>query len=164
MRMILCLALLSFTTYAKEIVLATVTNDVYATPYEIGLTIDDQNGDIVNFYVDNEKNVRMGTYKPKQLERGVPLYQSRGFTVVKVFSKYMDITKEADFDIELLYSGLTRKKVIFKVRLEKRAGKWHAVYENATFDKIHLLANRSRLLGPIGIAQAVINGERVDLQ
>ncbi len=162
--MILVLAFLQLFTFAKEVHLATVTNDVYPTPYKIGLTIDDSTGDIVNFFVDNEKGKRIGSYVPSELAGGVTIYKARGFSVVKVFSQFMDITKEADFAIELLYSGVSRKKVRFNVMINKVKDSWKASYDDSFFNKIHLIANRSRLLGPIGIANAVINGQDVELQ
>lgn len=148
--------ILSNNLFAKEEVLAVVTNDDNPEIYKIVINTDESTGDIKSFYKDNflnNKHVSRNVLDANQLIKasGLILEQRKEYRVLALQSNNYDHVRGGIINIDTLYSGVSGQRKIYELSLSKDRDGWKLFKANRSISKLHIEVNKVAFLGSVGV-------------
>jgi len=152
----LSILLLSFNLFAKEEILATVTNDENAETYKFVLDSDDNLGDVKAFYKDNylkgtkTKRTRLES-KDLISNNGLILEQRGEHKVIALKSENFDRVRGGIITIDTLYNGANGERHEYEIQLAKDRSGWKLIKSGKIVSKLHIEVNKVFLIGTVGV-------------
>ena len=152
----LCLLLFTFNLFAKEEVLAVVTNDENAETYKFILESDDTLGDVKAFYKDNylkgtkTKRTRLEA-KELSSRNGLVLEQRGEHKVIALKSDNFDRVRGGIINIDTLYNGANGERHDYEIQLSKDRSGWKIFKSGRIVSKLHIEVNKIFLVGTVGV-------------
>lgn len=148
-----------FSVQAAEVVLCEVTNDV---DKEVGKMVYefDQDGRYLSHlykdtYVNNQRTKREELYAKDLLGSGIVLNRKDKYVTVRMYSHNFDEVRGGIVYLDTLYNGVNGDRKEYTIQMDIEPGKVDMSYENKSFNNMHFIAKRSRVLGVVGIEKVV---------
>lgn len=152
----ICIFILSFNLFAKEEVLATVTNDENTETYKFIVESDDNLGDVKAFYKDNYlkgTKTRRTRLESKDLANnsGLILEQRGEHKVIALKSDNFDRVRGGIVTIDTLYNGANGERHAYEIQLAKDRSGWKIFKSGRIVSKLHVEVNKVFLIGTVGV-------------
>lgn len=144
------------TLFAAEKVLCLVTSDLDKEVGKMVYELDEEARVIKHLYreryIDNKLIERVEMYPKDLLGDGVILSKRDKHIAVRLYSYNFDESSGGVLYLDTLYSGVSgqRKEYPIEVRIENNNNAL-ITYNQVPFNRMHFIAKRSPILGPIGI-------------
>jgi hypothetical protein len=143
------------TAFAKEEILATITNDENNQVTTFMAQTNEQTNTITSFYKDNYvdgKKTLRETMAIKQLTlAGVVLDKRGDNTVINLKSDNFDNQRGGDITIDTLYNGINGERKEYEISLSQTQNGWKLFNANKPISKIHVEVNKKMFIGSIGV-------------
>ncbi len=140
---------------AREVVIATITNDENKEIYTFVAQTDDTTDSIKAFFKDdyiNGKKTERELLPSRELTReGVVLEKRGDHTVINLKSENFDSTRGGLVTIDTLYSGINGERKEYELHLAKSASGWKLFHGNKIITKLHIQINKIAFIGTVGI-------------
>ena len=159
---ILLIAAFIFTSqaFAKEEILATITNDDTSELYTFVAASDDTTGGITNFFKD--EYVR-GTRTHRELLKsdglnkdGVVLEKRDGHIIIALKSSNFDYQRGGTLTVDTLYNGINGQRKKYTVELAQSPEGFRIFKDNKIVTKFHILVNRKPIIGAVGVRDIIM--------
>lgn len=142
-------------SWAKEFVLAKITSDIDGNYALLVYERDEQTNEIVSMFADAYESgarVERKIVDENGLSKGIVLLEKDRYQIVKIQSSNFDRDRGGLFKLDTLYSALSGERRVYE--FEVVVNPEDVVLETRStgeFNRMHFIAKRSRVLGPIGI-------------
>ena len=143
----------SFSVYASELVLCTVTSDIDNDTAKIVYEMDQDNRAIQHLYQDSfHEGTRTARIEldASGLKDGVVLNQKDKYIIVRMHSDNYDSERGGVLYLDTLYSGVSGQRKEYEMDVVKTIKGFELVHNNS-FTQMKFIAKRSKVLGVIGI-------------
>lgn len=149
-------AFLSLNLYADE-VLCTITSDLDSAYAKLTYEVDPDTQDITHLYQESYENNRMTSKDEMRLDTltngGIVLIAKGKTVVVRIWSDNFDRKLGGIMYVDTLFSGVSGERRQYEIDLAKNNTGFVLSNNKHDFNKMQFIANRSRVLGVIGIAK-----------
>lgn len=145
---------LSFTTMAREVTLARITSDIDGNYALLVYDRDDVTEEVKAMYADayeNGNRVERKVVDEKGLKAGIVLLEKDRHQIVKIQSSNFDRDRGGLFKLDTLYSAVSGERRVYEFEVAVHPERVAMETRNGEFNRMHFIAKRSRILGPIGI-------------
>jgi hypothetical protein len=148
--------LISNNIFAKEEILATVTNDENKDIYKIVIASDENTGDVKTFYKDNYTGTSRVSrtaldYKSLPSSAGLVLEQRKEYRVIALQSNNFDNVRGGIINVDTLYNGASGQRKSYELSIAKDRTGWKLFKGNSSISKLHIEVNKIALLGTVGV-------------
>jgi hypothetical protein len=146
---------ITFNAFAKEEILATVTNSENKDIYYIIAQSDDLNGDIKAFYKDTlstgQKSRNRLETNTLQSRNGLVLEQRGEHKVIALKSINFESVSGGIITIDTLFNGANGERHNYEVQLAKDKSGWKLFKSGKSISKLHIEVNKVLFLGTVGV-------------
>ncbi len=145
---------LSSSIFAKEVTLARITSDIDGNYALLVYDRDDVTNDVVAMYADayeNGQRVERKALDENGLGRGIVLLEKDRYQIVKIQSSNFNRDRGGIIKLDTLYSALSGERRVYEFEVTVEADRVVMETRPGEFNRMHFIAKRSRVLGPIGI-------------
>lgn len=145
---------LSSSIFAKEVTLARITSDIDGNYALLVYDRDDVTNDVVAMYADayeNGQRVERKALDENGLGRGIVLLEKDRYQIVKIQSSNFNRDRGGIIKLDTLYSALSGERRVYEFEVTVEADRVVMETRLGEFNRMHFIAKRSRVLGPIGI-------------
>jgi hypothetical protein len=150
-----CMMTITTTLFAKEEILATITNDQNQEIFMFVASTDENNQTLKAFFKDdymNGKKTEREILPSKDLTReGVVLDKRGNHTVISLKSHNFDFARGGTVVIDTLFNGVTGERKEYEVELAKDKTGWKLYAGRIAVSKLHIVVNKKALFGMIGV-------------
>ena len=159
----LCLVIISLccsffiltNAFAREEVLAVITNDENHDVITFVASTNDDNQNLQSFYKDNYldgKKVTREVLPTSQLANDGVILDKRGDqTVINLKSDNFDFEHGGNVTIDTLYNGVTGERKQYEIELAHEESGWKLLNQNNVISKLHVEVNKKIFIGTIGV-------------
>lgn len=145
---------LTFSTLAKEVTLAKITSDIDGNYALLVYDRDDVTNEVKAMYADayeNGNRVERKAVDQRALGAGIVLLEKDRYQIVKIQSSNFDRDRGGVFKLDTLYSAVSGERRVYEFDVTVHSDRVAMETRNGEFNRMHFIAKRSRILGPIGI-------------
>lgn len=152
------LAIISQSAFAKEDVLATITNDQNQNVYKFIAETSEETHSITALYKDEYiqgKRVDRGNLSSQDLANssGVILEQQGAREIVNLKSDNFDLERGGRVTIDTLYNGITGERKAYELELAQSRDGWKLFKGQKAISKLHMITNRKMFVGAVGVKE-----------
>lgn len=148
-----------FSLQAAEVVLCEVTNDVDKEVGKMIYEFDKDGRELSHLYKDtflnNQRIKREELYAKDLLGSGIVLNRKDKYVTVRMYSHNFDEIRGGVVYLDTLYNGVNGERKEYTIQMDIEPGKVDMSYENKSFNNMHFIAKRSRVLGVVGIEKVM---------
>ncbi len=152
---LLGLTIVATNVFAKEEVLATITNDENREIFKFVANTDDSTQSLKAFFKDdylNGQKTEREVLPTKELTRqGVVLDKRGDHTVITLKSHNFDFARGGTVVIDTLFNGVTGERREYEVELAKDKNGWKLFNGRIAVSKLHIEVNKKALIGTVGV-------------
>lgn len=144
----------SFSVLATEFTLGKITSDIDKDYALLVYDRDDMTGEIVKLYADAYSQgvrVERKEFEEAGLQRGIILLKKDKYEIVRLQSSNFERARGGTLRLDTLYSALSGERRVYEFEVLVDPDKVRLETRNGEFNRMHFIAKRSRILGPIGI-------------
>lgn len=144
----------SFSVQATEFTLGKITSDIDKDYALLVYDRDDMTGEIVKLYADAySQGVRIERkeFEEAGLQRGIVLLKKDKYEIVRLQSSNFERARGGTLRLDTLYSAVSSERRVYEFEVLVDPDKVRLETRNGEFNRMHFIAKRSRILGPIGI-------------
>lgn len=145
---------LTFNAFAKEETLARITSDIDRNYALLVYDRDDVTNEVKAMYADayeNGSRVERKAFDERGLNTGIVLLEKDRYQIVKIQSSNFDRDRGGIIKLDTLYSAVSGERRVYEFEISVHADRVTLETRNGEFNRMHFIAKRSRVLGPIGI-------------
>lgn len=145
---------LSFQAMAKEVTLARITSDIDGNYALLVYDRDDVTNEVKAMYADayeGGQRVERKAVDENGLNTGIVLLEKDRYQIVKIQSSNFDRDRGGIFKLDTLYSAVSGERRVYEFEVSVESDRVVMETRNGEFNRMHFIAKRSRILGPIGI-------------
>lgn len=144
---------------AAERVLCEVTNDIDKEVGKMVYELDQDGRSIKHLfkdrYVDNRRVAREELKAADLVGKGIVLHRKDKYVTVRMYSHNFDEQRGGVLYLDTLYNGVSGERKEYAMEIGISPDEVKMIHENTAFNKMHFIAKRHRVLGPIGIERVV---------
>lgn len=142
-------------TEAQEKVLCDVTNDIDKETARIVYEIDEESRELKGLFTERYVNNKLVERKVLDLRdllgAGVVLHKKDKYVTVRLYSHNFDEVRGGVLYLDTLYSAVSGQRREYVIETSISDAEATMSYNGSDFKKMHFVAKRSGILGPIGI-------------
>lgn len=146
---------ISFSAFAAEKVLCTVTNDVDKEVGKMVYEYDEDSRVVTHLYkerwLDNKRIERVEMQAKDLLGDGIVLNRKDKYVTVRLYSHNFDESSGGVLYLDTLYNGVNGQRKEYTIEVRMDSGEAVMTYNKQAFNRMHFVAKRSPILGVIGI-------------
>lgn len=152
---LICTSFISTKLFAKEEVLATITNDENKEIFTFVANTDDSTKSLKTFFKDdyvNGKKVEREVLPTQELTTDGVILDKRGdHTVINLKSSNFDYVRGGTVIIDTLYNGVTGERKEYEIELAKDGNGWKLWNGKNAISKLHIEVNKKVFIGTVGV-------------
>ena len=144
----------SFSVQATEFTLRKITSDIDKDYALLVYDRDDVTGEILKLYADAYSQgvkIERKEFEEAGLLRGVVLLKKDKYEIVRLQSSNLERARGGTLRLDTLYSAVSGERRDYEFEVMVDPDKVRLETRNGEFNRMHFIAKRSRILGPIGI-------------
>lgn len=142
-------------TEAREKILCDVTNDIDKETARIVYEIDEESRELKGLfterYVNNKLVERSALDISDLLGAGVVLHKKDKYVTVRLYSHNFDEVRGGILYLDTLYNAINGQRKEYVIETSISDAEATMSYNGVAFKKMHFVAKRSGILGPIGV-------------
>lgn len=140
---------------AKDVTIATITNDENDEVHKFVADINEATDDIQAFYKEVYVRGKMSDRKPlptDQLDHpGLILEKRGGHNIINLKSNNFDFQLGGTVKIDTLYNGVNGQRKDYDLELAKTEEGWKLIKGKNQISKLHIITNKVMLIGAVGV-------------
>lgn len=141
--------------FAKEEVLATITNDENKEVFTFVANTDETSDSLRTFFKDdylNGKKVQRESLPTQELTNSGVVLDKRGdHTVISLKSHNFDLARGGTIVIDTLFNGVTGERKQYEIELAKDTEGWKLFNGRNSVSKLHIEVNKKTFIGTVGV-------------
>jgi hypothetical protein len=153
--LILLLSLQSQNLFAKEDILAVISNDENKQISNFIAVTDDSTNIIKAFfkddYIDGKKVSRESLPAVELQKDGIILDKRGDHTVINLKSDNFDEHRGGMIVIDTLFNGINGERKEYDIKLAQSESGWKLFNEDKVVSKLHVEVNKKMFLGSVGV-------------
>ncbi|MGZ3787191.1 MAG: hypothetical protein ACXVLQ_01640 [Bacteriovorax sp.] len=147
--------LFSAQVFAKEEVLAIITNDDNKDVFTFVANADDTGQSLKGFFKDDYvdgKKIEREVLPTKDLSKnGLVLDKRKDLTIINLKSDNFDYQRGGTVTIDTLYNGVTGERKQYEVEIAKDQNGWKLFNKKNVVSKLHIEVNKKAMIGAVGV-------------